>query len=387
MNKDFFTKQIYFKLFLACAISFTLFGSAITAQEFKTVKPGVEHLRVDRKQGADVWVINLLRIDLEKADIQVVRAMDEAVGLETTSSLIKRYGAVAAINGGYFRTTGTYRGDSAGVLQVDHKILSEPYGNRAAIGFIRRKGDQTEVVFGHLSFVGFVETNQKEERALDGINTLRTENQLILYTPEFHHTTLTDTSGLEVIVKRGRVVELRDKKGSARIPDDGFVLSAIGAAREWALKNLRVGTKVSIRTQLVPIEKENIFKWQMAEDIVGGGPQLIRDGKVEITFEREKMKEDFSTTRHPRTAIAKLKDGRLLLVTVDGRQPGYSVGMSLNELAQLLLEFGAVEAINLDGGGSTTMVVEDKIVNKPSDQTGERPVSDALLVFQRQAKD
>ncbi len=70
-------------------------------------------------------------------------------------------------------------------------------------------------------------------------------------------------------------------------------------------------------------------------------------------------------------------------MAVDGRQPGVSVGMTLPGLAELLLEFGAVEAINLDGGGSTTMVVKGKIVNKPSDQTGERPVSDAILIYPR----
>src|ERR1700694_1353042 len=80
------------------------------------------------------------------------------------------------------------------------------------------------------------------------------------------------------------------------------------------------------------------------------------------------------TDRHPRTAIAKLQSGKLLLLTVDGRQPGVSAGMSLNMLAELLLEFGAVEAINLDGGVSTSMVVGNKLVNRPSDQTGERPV-------------
>lgn len=121
----------------------------------------------------------------------------------------------------------------------------------------------------------------------------------------------------------------------------------------------------------------------MAEDIVGGGPQLIKNGKIEITFAQEKWGESFSTTRHPRTAIGKTKDGKILLLVVDGRQPNYSVGVSLTELANFLLEFGAMEAINLDGGGSSTMVVENKIVNKPSDQTGERPVSDALLVFER----
>ncbi|HEV7744876.1 MAG TPA: phosphodiester glycosidase family protein [Pyrinomonadaceae bacterium] len=68
-------------------------------------------------------------------------------------------------------------------------------------------------------------------------------------------------------------------------------------------------------------------------------------------------------------------------VTVAGRSPGESIGMSLTALADLLLEVGTVEAMNLDGGGSTTMVIHDKAVNKHSDQTGERAVSDAILVF------
>jgi exopolysaccharide biosynthesis protein len=104
---------------------------------------------------------------------------------------------------------------------------------------------------------------------------------------------------------------------------------------------------------------------------------------VEITNIAEKILPSFVTDTHPRTAIAKLKSGQVLLLTVDGRQPGESIGMSLNMLADLLIEFGAVEAINLDGGGSTTMVIRNKLVNKPSDATGERPVSDAILVYPR----
>jgi exopolysaccharide biosynthesis protein len=73
--------------------------------------------------------------------------------------------------------------------------------------------------------------------------------------------------------------------------------------------------------------------------------------------------------------------GKLLLITVDGRQPGESIGMSLPMLAELLLKLGAVDAMNLDGGGSATMVIHNKVVNRPSDQTGERPVGDAILVF------
>jgi exopolysaccharide biosynthesis protein len=70
-------------------------------------------------------------------------------------------------------------------------------------------------------------------------------------------------------------------------------------------------------------------------------------------------------------------------VTIDGRQPQHSVGINLNELAELLLELGATDAMNLDGGGSTTMFVNGKVVNKPSDKEGERNVSDAILVFPR----
>ncbi len=87
-------------------------------------------------------------------------------------------------------------------------------------------------------------------------------------------------------------------------------------------------------------------------------------------------------TKHPRTAVAKLKDGKFLMVTVDGRSES-SGGMSLQQLAEFLLEQGATDAMNLDGGGSTTMFLNGKVVNHPSDKEGERSVGDAILVFPR----
>jgi exopolysaccharide biosynthesis protein len=170
------------------------------------------------------------------------------------------------------------------------------------------------------------------------------------------------------------------------IPADGFVVSATGSARQWALDNLPTGVRLNLKVTLSPVESEQASLWKQAASIIGGGPQLIKDGHLKITTGVEKMLPNFATDRHPRTAVGKLADGRILFVTVDGRQPGVSVGMPLTELATLLIEFGATEAINLDGGGSTTMVIRNKIVNKPSDATGERPVSDAILVFSRDAK-
>jgi exopolysaccharide biosynthesis protein len=353
----------------------------------EVVAPGVEYLHTIRgykseKDATGPWFINMLRIDLTKARLRMVHAMDEAVGLETVSSLAARYGALAAVNSGYFRTTGTYRGDSVGVEVLNGRLLSEPNNVRAAAGLIEGEGKQ-DLIFGHVKFDGQLIAGAQAKHAIDGLNRPRGDNEMIIFTPEFHRTTLTDPNGLELIVRQARIVEQRDLKGSSTIPADGFVISVAGTARRWALEKLRVGTRVKLNIDWSPTETEQADSWKQAANIIGGGPQLIKNGRVEITNAAEKILPSFVSDYHPRTAIAKLKSGQILLVAVDGRQPGESIGMSLTMLADLLLEFGAVEAINLDGGGSTTMVIKNKLVNKPSDATGERPVSDAILVYPR----
>jgi hypothetical protein len=214
------------------------------------------------------------------------------------------------------------------------------------------------------------------------MNRPRGPDELIVYTPEFHRTTLTTPDGLEMIVQQNRIIGIREG-GSTVIPANGLVISAGGRARDWVREHLRTRARIRIEMKLIPAEPEMIDAWKRASFIVGGGPQLIRDARIAITTEAEGIAAKFATDRHPRTAIAKLKDGRVFLATVDGRQPGVSVGMTLAELASLLLEYGAVDGINLDGGGSTTMAINGKLVNAPSDQTGERPVSDALLILRR----
>jgi exopolysaccharide biosynthesis protein len=362
-------------------------ADAKSALKSEVIAPGVEHLQIVRgfkseKEATGPWFINMLRIDLSRAHLRLVHALDEAVGLETVSSMAARHGALAAVNSGYFRTTGTYRGDSVGVEVLDGKLLSEPHNIRAAAGLIERSGKQ-DLIFGHLKFDGQISSGPRAKHAIDGLNRPRADNELIVFTPEFHRTTLTEPNGLEVIVRGGQVVEARDLKGSSAIPADGFVISTSGTAREWALKNLRRGARVQLNLDLSPVETEQADSWKQATSVIGGGPQLIKHGRVEITNTAEKILPSFVSDGHPRTAIARLKSGQILLLTVDGRQPGESIGMSLPMLADLLLEFGAVDAINLDGGGSTTMVIRNKLVNKPSDATGERPVSDAILVYLR----
>lgn len=354
------------------------------APKFEQIAPGIEHVqmvrqRASKEDGDGPWLINALRIDLNLARLRIVHALDEAVGLETVSSLAARYGSVAATNAGYFRTTGTFRGESVGTLMIDRKLLSEPNNERASVGLLP---NSRGLVFGHVRFRGILSVAGKSHK-VDGLNRPVAADELVIFTPEFHRTTLTSPEGVEVVVRNKRVSAVSDKAGSTRIPADGYVISATGNSRSWILKHLKRGTQVILMTKLEPIARDTSGEWSQVQSITGGGPQLLKDGKVAITNEAEKIGGAFVSDRHPRTAIAKLKSGQILLLTVDGRQPGVSVGMSLPGLAELLLEFGASEAINLDGGGSTTMVVKNKIVNRPSDQTGERPVSDAILIYPR----
>jgi len=366
-----------------------------SAQEFRKVRDGIEAaqfvrpIKVGEKEKSQATV-NALRLDLTKVRLDVVHALDAAIGVETTSSIAARHGAIAAINAGFFRLDKSiFAGDAAGVLKIDNEILSEPFANRIAL-FISNKPNKTEIDFNHLDFnisVRFHGTLAKGELFFDvsGLNRERKDNELIIYTDYFHRTTLTDSNGVEIIVdkKFGLIKKIVNGKGSNEIPPNSYVLSASGEMRQKLLQYAGIGRTRSRQgigfPPLVAGLSDLYFK---AEDIVGGVPQLIKNGKIEITWEQEKASKSFVETYHPRTAVAKLKDGKFLMVTVDGRSET-SGGMSLQELAEMLLEMGATDAMNLDGGGSTTMFLDGKVVNKPSDKDGERAVSDAILVFPR----
>ena len=371
-----------------------LYGNS-SAQNFKTVHPGVEYAQVDLKLGGDPVKINLLFLDLTKVRIDVHHALDEVIGTEKTSSIAMRHNAIAAINAGFFRLdTSIFAGDPQGILQIDGHTLSEPRSHRTALFImndLNRTGpDKSGIQIQHFSVRNFIRIG-KDEIDLSGINRERRANELILYTPEFHVTTLTGSDGVEVVVRNGRVRDIQNQQGSTPIPADGFILSASGDLRTRLLSSFRIGQKVSRRysftQRLIGDDPSGFYTnsttWALAEDIVGGVPQLIKNGKIDITWEPEKAGKSFVEMRHPRTAVAKLKDGKFLMITVDGRQPDVSVGMNLQELAEYLLSLGATDAMNLDGGGSTTMFLDGKVVNTPSDKEGERKVSDAILVTLR----
>ena len=373
-------------LALCVAAASLLIEPGRQVSDWSQVAPGVEYQRFPNPNvivgpTRANHAYHVLRVDPRQVDLQIVHALDQAVGLETVSSMAARYGAIAAVNGGFFRTTGTYRGDSMGAPMIDGELLSEPDRQRAVVALIRTP-DGVRAAFGHAR-ADISISDGKTSRPVNGLNRPREPDELIVYTPQFHGTTLTTPDGVEAIVRRDRVERLVDPGGSQRIPTDGFVISGHGDGAAWLRSTLRAGSLVTLTRRLQPVDAGSSNWWATAEDVLGAGPQLLKDGRVDITAGRESMSASLATERHPRTAIGATSDGRVLLAVVDGRRPEWSDGMLLEELAGLMRSLGAVDAINLDGGGSSTMVLQGNVANRPSDEAGERPVGDGILVLPR----
>jgi exopolysaccharide biosynthesis protein len=364
---------IHLSVLILCALC----GETL-AQEFKQVHPGVEYAQVVHKIGEDPVKINLLRLDLAKVRLDVHHALDKAIGLETTSSIAKRKGALAAINAGFFRLDKSqFAGDMSGVLMIDGRLLSESNGRRAALSIFNR-ATNSNISIGQLE-AKFTLCIPNIGELSPGINRQRTADDVVIYTPEFQRSTLTDENGDEYVVTKVTVTSINESRGNTSIPKNGYIVSVSGNRRA----QIKAALKPGVKTSCVSASPKKANAEKAKVDITNGIPILVSNGKLDITWEQEKASRSFAEIRHPRTAVAKLKDGKFLMMTVDGRQPGASVGMSLQELAEYLLSLGAVDAMNLDGGGSTTMYLDGKVVNTPSDKEGERKIGDAIVVTLR----
>jgi hypothetical protein len=221
---------------------------------------------------------------------------------------------------------------------------------------------------------------------IDGVDTTRARGKLMLYTPAYHPHTDTADNGTEWVLD-GRPLRVRDIQsnvGRAQIPRKGYALSYGGLELPAALTALRDGVEVALQTDWRTAAGVPIDHLEAAGHIVSGAGLLRRAGEAISSWDGENLKrETFTDVRHPRTLIGVDRQGLIWLVAVDGRQADYSVGMNFAELQRLADRLGLTDALNLDGGGSTTMVVRGKVVNRPSDPTGPRGVSDAIVVSLR----
>jgi hypothetical protein len=312
--------------------------------------------------------------------LEPVLSNDTVVGRETLTSIevrLRPTATAAGVNGDYF-TLAT--GKPSGVLLRDAQLVAPPNAGRASAG-IRSDGllDIRRVAFAG-TWRAAVTT-----RALGALNATPAANGAALYTDAYGPSTPALPGSVAAILfpfpaatpevdLAAPVVEVRTGGGAVTIPAGGAVLVARGTAAQALRADAVAGGTMTVKLGLRP-------SWPDMVGAIGGGPQIVKDGAPIF-----RAGEVFTTgqlgQRAPRSAVGQLRDGRILLVAVDGRQPGYSVGLTNFELAQALVRLGAVTGMALDSGGSTTMAFDGALLNRPSDGA-ERRISTALAFLYR----
>lgn len=353
----------------------------------QAIAPGVRLYTLSDAALADTAgpiAIQALRLEADRIRLASALANDEVMGTETVAEMAARHGALAAINAGFFAPNG----DPTGVLQVDRELVSDRAAPRGAVAITTTSG-RTELLFDRVTATAAISIDAAEgggTHPVAGIDTTRQRGRLMLYTPKYHAHTDTAARGIEWVLD-GSPLTVRERRvnaGSTPIPRGGAVLSYGGLDPPPPLDALGVGDEVRIVRTFETRHGSPPRAWDTAEHVIGGAGLLVREGQPLDDWAVEDLRPGFTAERHPRTMIGVDAGGDIWLVTVDGRNPQVSVGMTLAELQGLAARLRLVHALNLDGGGSTTMVVRGAVVNTPSDSSGPRKVSDALLVFPRQ---
>lgn len=372
---------------LSLLLAFACVVSAVAEPVTKQLAPGVTLVQIADTNPHYPLVINQVAIDLASPGVEVRAALGQDVvyvddatkGREIISALTARRKAIVGVNADFFPFTG----DPLGICIVDGEIVSEPPGNRAAIAITSDKS----VFFDIPGWNASLTVANGQSSRIDGINRIRDTGQIIIYTDKFGASTRNKFKATEIVcttsdlpIKAGKtirltVTEVRNDAVDTPIPQGGVVISGGGAGATFLKDNIKLGDTI---TACVNIKSACERDWTTVQQSVAGGPWLVREGKEWIDYPAEGWEQGFAAARHPRTAVGLTADNKLLLVTVDGRQM-ISGGISLSDLATLMIRLGAVTAINLDGGGSTTLSVRGTVTNSPSEGI-ERAVANGLIV-------
>ena len=310
--------------------------------------------------------------------LQLVLSNESILGREKVTDMQKRMSAsatVAGVNGDLFNWND---GHPSGVLIRNGVLEHPPLADRSSIGI----GDDGSLHVDRVSLLGYWRGIGQRLRV--GLNDPPTENGYSLFTSAYGATTPAAQAAAEVILHPFPTVTantdlvgvvasvISPSSGRTPIPVDGAVLQARGSGASRLTTDASLGTTVTVRYTLNPT-------WDGMLGALGGGPMIVKDGKVIF-----RANELFTTAQlaphNPRTAVGQRADGKILLVAVDGRQAGYSAGITNFELALAMEQLGAVTASALDAGGSTTMAFDGQLLNRPSDRSGERAVAEALVV-------
>ena len=355
---------------------------------------------------AGPWTVRVLTIDPKAFRGEVLPTFGpDLERREKTTELAALTGAKAAINAGFFvmDPTAGAEGDPAGASNQDGTTLSEPIKGRPVL-VLRDDARHTEVA--RPRWTGTVDTGRRI-RALDGLNrvpglirncggditdsptglprhdfTCTDDAELVAFTTEFGVSTPKGAGREVVLDAKDRVVRVSEERGTVLAPGQRSIQAT--GSRVAELADVRAGDRVRVTTRLVA---DGVDLSNRRTSTINGGPELVRGGRTWITQKRDGFNQTSNPSfdygwvlqRNPRTFAGTDAQGRTLLVTVDGRQVG-QLGLSIPETAAVAKSLGMVEAINLDGGGSTSMVIDGALVNSPSDATGERPVGDVIVI-------
>lgn len=232
-----------------------------------------------------------------------------------------------------------------------------------------------------------IHANNKQHN-IDGYNVYRNTNMMILYDRLGGSDTGSNQFGKEVLLQPVNefsfigetlwvVIKEEDGEGSMEIPPDHIVLSGHGPnhARGFLRENVSLGDTLMIDFKINEAT-------HIVSQLVGGGPRLITDGVLPTEWSGlENFQDSHNLNRHPRSAVGICKENkRIIFMVIDGRQTG-SRGATMRDVAQTILSLGAWNAVNLDGGGSSTLIVDDEWVHRPTDSNWMRPIGNALVAI------
>lgn len=310
-----------------------------------TVADGLKHIKMTKYYQGRPVRLNIIETDLNinpELNIAPVTASDKLQRKASITSMAKRSKSIVAVNGAFFKPQ---TGCPLGTLMIDGKIYTGPIHNRVAMGFFEDGYDMGRVELDACLKKGF------DTIKIDNINQPRMlSTNVIVYSPDWGtYAPVSPKYGIQVAVCDNRVASISPARHE--IPAEGYVL--VGPASK--LGELKVGDRVSLDIKTSP-------EWKNVKHIISGGPYLVKEGEIFVDMTAQKL--GCIGGRNPRTAIGYTKDNHVIIVAADGRE-GSSIGLTLNELARLMQSLGCVNAMNLDGGGSTVMYVNGNIVNRP----------------------
>ena len=329
------------------------------AAKITDVEKGVKHVRMIRYYNGRPVRINVVEISQginNNISISPAIASHTLASKSKISTIAQKNGAIVSINGGYFKPQ---TGVPLGTLMIDGKLYTGPIFDRVSMGFFDNGFDMARVKLD-----ASVETNIGGLK-IDNVNQPRMLSvHTIVYTPDWgEYSPPTPKYGRQLVIQGGKLI--KTSYGRCKIPENGFVI--VGPAKK--LNSIAQARRFKLDIKINP-------EWRGVNHIISGGPYLVKDNEIFVDMTAQKLGSIGG--RNPRTAIGYTKDNNLILLTADGRE-GSSIGLTLMELARLMKEFGCVNAMNLDGGGSTVMYVGGEVVNKPA-VSGGIPLSHTLNV-------